>query len=315
MAMFTRTIFLVRPLRIVPILLCAICFLALAQAQHGGGGGHSGGGHFGGFGGHSSGSHSSASHARGHFGWLHFGFGKHGARHAELGSSSVLDTPPHLASGVWNVTTPARVASIPPTLLWSPRLFPSGHGDRVSFVSPAMRPHRAAFFKRFPRFASSGCLWNGVSQICFFEPFFPLLYCSADFGFSYFGYGGDSFDLGDGLDSQGLPQPEMSEIVPPPPPSTDETSEGNSLIRSGVTPAVAPEDRDLGNGVFLLVLNNGASHAVIDYWVADGYLEYISPDGTRSHVPLEALDLQDTVNENAPRGLAFVLRSARAQSR
>jgi hypothetical protein len=63
------------------------------------------------------------------------------------------------------------------------------------------------------------------------------------------------------------------------------------------------------------VLNNGTSYAVTDYWIADGYLEYISPDGTRSHIPLEALDLQNTVVQNAPRGLPFVLRSAPAQNR
>ena len=55
--------------------------------------------------------------------------------------------------------------------------------------------------------------------------------------------------------------------------------------------------------------------AVTDYWIADGYLEYISPDGTRRHIPLEALDLQNTVIQNAPRGLPFVLRFAPAQNR
>jgi len=39
----------------------------------------------------------------------------------------------------------------------------------------------------------------------------------------------------------------------------------------------------------------------------------VSPDGTRSHVPLDALDLQGTVLRNAPRGLAFVLRSTPAR--
>jgi len=80
--------------------------------------------------------------------------------------------------------------------------------------------------------------------------------------------------------------------------------------------AFAPaEDWQLGKGVFVLVLNNGASHAVTDYWVADGYLEYVSPEGTRSHIPLDALDLESTVLRNAPRGLAFVLRSTQARNR
>ena len=64
-----------------------------------------------------------------------------------------------------------------------------------------------------------------------------------------------------------------------------------------------------------MVLNNGTSHAVTDYWAADGYLEYINPDGTRSHIPLEALDLQKTVSANAFRGRPFVLRSTPAENR
>ncbi len=78
---------------------------------------------------------------------------------------------------------------------------------------------------------------------------------------------------------------------------------------------VASDDQAVGPGEFLLVLNNGTSHAVTDYWVADGYLEYLNPDGTRSHVPLEALDLQNTVSQNAPRGVPFVLRIAPGQNR
>lgn len=309
--MVDRTAFLVRWLRILPTLLCVICFLTLAEAQHagggGGGGGHSGGGHS--SGGHSSGSHSSGSHGGGHFSWLHFGFGKHSARHAGVGASPTSDT-----SRLWNLATPGpSISRIPSTLLWSPRLFPPGPGGRVSFVSSAMHPHRA-FFNRFPRFSSSGCFWNGITQVCFFEPFFPLLFCSADFGFFDSGFGGDSLDLGDGLNSQGLMQSEMS-AVPPANASDDDTALGNSPVRHGFTSGLETEERDLGKGVFLLVLNNGASRAVIDYWVADGYLEYISPDGTRSHIPLEALDLQRTVSQNAPRGLPFVLRSTPAQNR
>src|SRR5713226_3491978 len=117
--MATRTAFLLRSPRILPILLSVICLLVPAEAQHGGG--HSGGGHFGG--GHSSGRHSGGSHAGGHFGWLHFGFGKHSARHAGVGASSTSDTSPHLPSHLWNIPTAARTPSIsriPSTLLWSP---------------------------------------------------------------------------------------------------------------------------------------------------------------------------------------------------
>ena len=312
--MATRIAFLVRSPRILPILLSVICLLAPAGAQHGGGGGggHSGGGHFGG--GHSSG----GSHTRGHFGWLHFGLGKHSARHAELGASSTSDTSPYAPSHLWNIPTAARVPSIsriPSTLLWSPPLFLNRQDDRVSFVSSPARPHRGFFFNRLRRFPSSGCFLNGVTQICFFEPFWPLLSCSGDFGLFYSGFGGDVLDLGDDLSSEGPTQWEMSAIPSPANPSDDDTAEGNSSGLPGATLGAATEQQALGKGVFLLVLNDGTSHAVTDYWVADGYLEYISPDGARSHIPLEALDLQDTVTRNAPRGLPFVLRSAPAQDR
>ena len=130
-----------------------------------------------------------------------------------------------------------------------------------------------------------------------------------------FGFGGDSLDLGDDLNSQGPMQSEMSAVPPTANPSNDEVAEENSAAHPGATLDAPTADRTLSKGVFLLVLNNGTRHAVIDYWVADGYLEYISPDGTRSHIPLEALDLQSTVTENAPRGLPFVLCPANGQNR
>jgi len=312
--MATRVAFLVRSPRILPILLSVLCLLAPAEAQHGGGGGggHSGGGHFGG--GHSSG----GSHTGGHFGWLHFGLGKHSARHGELGASSTSDTSPYAPSHLWNIPTAARVPSIPrnpSTLLWSPTLFQRRPDGEFSFVSSTLRPHRGFFFNRVRRFPSSGCFLNGVTQICFFEPYLPLLFCSGDFGLFYSGFGGDSLDLGDDLNSQGPTQWEMSAIPAPANPSDDDSAEGNSSGRHGATLGATTEPQALGKGVFLLVLNDGTSHAVTDYWVADGYLEYISPDGTRGHIPLEALDLQTTVTLNAPRGLPFVLRSTPAQER
>jgi len=155
-----------------------------------------------------------------------------------------------------------------------------------------------------------------VTQVCFFEPFLPLLSCYGGFNLFYsdFGLGGDSLDLGGDLNSQGSPQWEMSATPPVTNPWQDDTTDVNSSASPG-TALGAMTEGQLSKGVFLLVLNNGTSHAVTDYWVSDGYLEYISPDGTRSHIPLEALDLQRTVTENAPRGLQFVLRSTPAQNR
>jgi len=187
-AMATRTAFLVRSPRILPILLSVICLLVPAEPQHGGGGGHSGGGHFGG--GHSSDRHSGGSNGGGHFGWLHFWSGRHSARHAESGASSPSDTSPYLPSDPWNFATPARMPSIsrvPSTLLWSPPLFPLRPDGQASFVSSPVRPRRGFFFNHFLRFSSSGCFFGGVTQVCFFEPFLPLLSFSGYFDPFYSG--------------------------------------------------------------------------------------------------------------------------------
>lgn len=317
--MTTRIAFLVRSPQFFPILLCVICLFSPAVAQHGGGGGHSGGGHS--SGGHASGGRSSSrqgggGQSGGHFGWLHFRSGRNSARHAGPGAPSTLETSPQPPSHLWNSPL-ARMPSIPripSTLLWSPPLFPRRPDGNVSFGSSRVRPHRGFFFHRFPRFSSSGCFFNGLTQVCFFEPFLPLLSCSGYFDPFYFGWGVDSLDLGDDLNSQEPMQSEMSVVPPSANPSNDDVAEGNSSVHPGATLDAATEDRTLSKGLFLLVLNNGTRHAVIDYWVADDYLEYISPDGTRSHIPLEALDLQNTVTENAPRGLPFVLRPASGQN-
>ena len=315
--MATRTAFLVRLPLIFPIFLSLICLLAPAEAQHGGGGGHSGGGHFGG--GHSSGRHSGGSNAGGHFGWLHFWSGKHTARHAGSGASSTSsDSSSYLPSHLRNFAPASRMSSIlriPSTLLWSPPLFPIRPDSRVSFVSSSVRPHRGFFFNRSPRFSSSGCFFNGVTQVCFFEPFLPLLSFSDYFDPFYFGFSGDSLDRGDDLNSQAPMQSQMSAVPPTANPSDDDPAERNSAVRPGTTLGAATDNEAVANGVFLLVLNNGTSHVVTDYWVADGYLEYVSPDGSRSHIPLEALDLKNTVTQNAPRSVPFVLRSAPAQNR
>ena len=74
----------------------------------------------------------------------------------------------------------------------------------------------------------------------------------------------------------------------------------------------AAQDWDLGPEVFVLVLHNGTTQLAKSYWAAEGYLEYISPDSVRSHIPLDALDLQSTVVRNERRGMPFVLRSTPA---
>jgi len=315
-----QTAFPVRSLRTLSILIFPIvlyffllvtCLVTPAAGQHGGGGGggHFGGGHFGG--GHSSGGHSGATHSGGHFGWLRSVFGRHSGRKAGPGE------PAEAATSPWNFVTPLRSASLkrmPTTLVWSPAELRPGRDGRVSFGSFPMRP---SFIRhRFPQFGSSGCFFNGVSQVCFFEPFLPLLCFYGDDGFdSGVGSGQGSSDASDetsGLAPSGTGTWQDASLMDVSPPE-DKTE--NQPVAPGAGAVAAKEDWDLGAGVYVLVLKDGRTHAVTGYWAADGYLEYISPDGTRSHIPLEALDLQSTVERNAPRGLAFVLRAQPAEGR
>jgi len=306
--------------RLVPcaLLMLAVFLVAYAEAQHGGGGHGGGGGHS--SGGHSSLGHAGGSHAGGHLGWLHFGFGKHSVRKTGVESSSGADASTHALPRVWNFDTPMLSVSVrrrmPSTMLWSsPRIRP-GRETRAVFGSGRMRRHPGFFNRRLGGFPSSGCYFNGLTQVCFFEPLLPFCFYSGfdffDFGFSF---GGDSTDFGEV--SEELPQPEMFGNAPAVD-AFDDTAEpghGSTLTNSGIRATVLAEDRNLGKDVFVLVLENGTSLAVSNYWVADGYVEYISTDGTRSHIPLEAFDLQTTLLRNAPRGLTFVLRSSPDQSR
>jgi hypothetical protein len=109
----------------------------------------------------------------------------------------------------------------------------------------------------------------------------------------------------------------MSAIPPTADPSDDDTAEGNSSVHPQVTLGAATEGEGqaLGKRVFLLVLNNGTSHAVTDYWVADGYLSNTSARTAHAAFRSKLLPCKTQVNKNAPRDLPFVLRSAPAQNR
>src|SRR6266496_551967 len=99
------------------------------------------------------------------------------------------------------------------------------------FTSSHVRHHHRGFFRnRFPCASSSGCFFNGITEVCFFEPLLPLLSFSGDFDLFYpgFGFGGDSPDLGD--DSEEPTQWEMSAILPPTNSWGDDTAEGNSSV-------------------------------------------------------------------------------------
>ena len=290
--------FLRRSTRTVLISLASsLCLFAAAQAQHGGGGGgHGGGGHLGGGyfgGGHSSHAHASAGHTGGHhWGWLHFWSQ---SRERDIPRNVANEFPPAEMFRSRNLlhrlpSTYIRTVPLRSTLFSSPERF-----------SPyRFRRHPGFFPYGFRRFPGSGCFFDGFDQVCFFEPAWPLLWFSA--GFDWFPFDWEFADA-NGDTSSAIDSGDM--MAAPPTDSEAEEPPNNDAV------AAQPiRGRDLDARFFLLILKNGAERVVTDYWVSDGYIEYVSGDGSRSHIPVGALDLEETVRNNAARGLSFVLRSA-----
>ena len=325
------TAFLKHQTRIGVILVALLCFVVLAEAQHGGGGGHSGG-HSGG--GHSSPSgigHPGTGHADGHgtgvhlFSWLHFRSRARVSRRAGvLDTSNTPNVSRHLPTRQAKGTTPVAALPleytrpIPLRPAW--RLFPPPFAGNGLLLSPEFRRRRSFFFGRSRCFHSSGCFFNGFTQVCFFEPAFPLFFFSG-FDPFLFGFPFDSNypDTADDLSTLDTMQAKiatnpMAGLVD----ADTSAAEGqNSRNQRSGTVDAASEAAELADakGLFLLILKNGTSRLVKDYWLDDGYVEFVTDDSARSHIPVDALDLQKTVTENSARGLPFVLRSAPEDSR
>jgi hypothetical protein len=313
--MFNYAAFLMRRRRFVwTVLLSMMCLILSAEAQHGSGGHGGGGGHSGGHGGgHSSGGHLASGHSSrnrstsgnssGHFGWLHFHFKNRGPHRKAPGnvSDALLARPTEPIRGI-----PARL--LPSTLIQTIPLESTRLTTRKGLPSFSwLGPHPRRFFrKRFPCPHSSGCYFNGFNQVCFFEPMLSIFISGSYFGLLDYGFDGDAMDqLGDLAPTDTVPVAAAPDTEPQNPPST---------TRASASPPTDFRGKGLDPRFFLLILKNGMEQVVTDYWVADGYIEYVSRDGSRSHIPIEALDLQGTVRENSYRSLPFSLRAAPQQN-
>jgi hypothetical protein len=58
-----------------------------------------------------------------------------------------------------------------------------------------------------------------------------------------------------------------------------------------------------------LILKDGTSHLVKDYWIEFGKLQCVTLDGERKLPPLARLDLDETLRLNQERNVEFVIRS------
>jgi len=59
----------------------------------------------------------------------------------------------------------------------------------------------------------------------------------------------------------------------------------------------------------VIYLRDGSSYGVTDCWLRNGNLHYLTNYGGENTISADMLDLQRTVDENAARGVSFVLRN------
>jgi len=59
----------------------------------------------------------------------------------------------------------------------------------------------------------------------------------------------------------------------------------------------------------MLILKGGSGYLARDYWLEAGQLHFLTPDGEHRLLPLERLDLEETVRLNRERNIEFVLRT------
>ncbi len=74
-----------------------------------------------------------------------------------------------------------------------------------------------------------------------------------------------------------------------------------------VEPAAAAGPK-IARPLTLLQLKDGSMYGLVDYWLEDGRLRYITSYGGENSVPIDQIDLDQTVKLNWERGVEFVLR-------
>jgi hypothetical protein len=133
------------------------------------------------------------------------------------------------------------------------------------------------------------------------------------YGFGYgagFGYGGGDLGYYSGAPDYGGSDLNFNATTPSSSSEDMGSPEGNAGDWQD-----APADNSLQNNpgpqpFVVLILRDGSSYAVSDYWLAGGKLHYVTSYGGENSIDANQLDLQRTVNENALRGVTFTLRPA-----
>jgi hypothetical protein len=177
------------------------------------------------------------------------------------------------------------------------------------------RGESARLFSQFPYF-----FFGGGQPVC--SPFLPGDFGAAwfDSQFTCFGvpfYGVQFYPPGflapelayepwlEGLATSG-PQEEYS--------VADDTLVAEDLGAIADIAATESVQSNPDQEITMLVLKEGISFAVTDYWVENGKLGYVTTYGRENIIDLDQVDLDQTVKLNSLRGVPFVLRPRPAPS-
>ena len=273
-----------------------------ALGQHGGGGGHGGGGsaHFGGAGAgphpssggvaHAGGAHipvAQGANARGQNGGrAGFWVPSSGASGAAASRNRFVISP---ESSVQHFAGRNYVWQEPPSVRVGASLVSPVHSNELN--NPLLRASGATILTMRPETQAPGRF-----PLCRFGcgivggPF--LL--NPWWGFGYY--------PGAYLGDYGVPSPDYYDQEP------------NYNPNYGAQIYEAPAEQGSNSGEMeeapevVLILRDGSSYAVTDYWLAGGRLHYITSYGGENDIDVNQLDLQKTVDENAKRGINFTLR-------
>lgn len=120
-------------------------------------------------------------------------------------------------------------------------------------------------------------------------------YWNGGYGYSGYGYGGYGYG-GYGYN---------------PPPASDYSGSTDNGPYSNEVPAVNNEvPQPASSNMTILIFKDGTIYHTSDYWVQDNKLVYRTADGGLATTPIDAIDIQATVDENAKFGKNVVLRPA-----
>ncbi len=289
-------------------LLGTVGLHAHPSGSGGGPGGHSGSGGHGGHGGFSSGRSSGGSrgtgvgHAIGHsFGRL---FGRQNKRPSPVHDMATPLTGTAGLHGAILQPPGAQIMFAPARRRFPRRPEDFPFGDQFLFFPP-----RAGFefggcasfgFPRQPFFFNDdfNCFAGGF----FSDPFFIGRF-SASFidSWSFLPFNDQMPDY--------IPHDSTAEVLPGQPSNVTGLSESRDVTENPATNNAAPvKQAESEQPVTLLQLRDGSMYGLVAYWVEDGQLHYTTTYGGQNSLELDRIDLEETIQLNAERGIQFVLR-------